>query len=394
MYKLVILFFIVTIVFLSHDYAYAQEPKLSKFQEVAELIIDQRISNNATSGITLQSSSIEDIRVPLELAEKIQNSTMIYSVIITNEERCIIGVPPESSCVLINTSIDEITGGIITIQDTGKEIGDSLINEINEWLDIDATYHSVYLHPKGETSEALGTSGAVSGRGIVSATYIMPKEDTNSMFQKISAILIPRLIRDSGGFYDVANILSDKANSAMTIAIIPEENKSLYQLKLSVDNPNISPIIEKVSPLEFLGVNELERSRYFIEDFYPLGSLLKVVLLSSEPLRVDQVRTNIVPTVLNNGERFPDFRNDGWFFDQESGNKIEATYLFGKEFSVDDHELIFTVVPLGDQESVEDGIEIVESQEIDFIQILVLIAIIMAAIGAAVYYLKGYRKKS
>ncbi len=118
-------------------------------------------------------------------------------------------------------------------------------------------------------------------------------------------------------------------------------------------------------------------------------------MLSSEPLKVDQVRTNIVPIVLSNGERFPDFTNDGWFFDQESGNKIEATYLFGKEFSVDDHELIFTVVPLGDQEALEDGtIEIIKQKEIDFIQILVLIGIIMAAVGAAVYYLKGFRKKS
>ena len=126
-----------------------------------------------------------------------------------------------------------------------------------------------------------------------------------------------------------------------------------------------------------------------------LNSLLKVVVLSPEPLKVHQVRTNIVPIVLSNGERVPDFTNDGWFFNQESGNKIEATYLFGKEFSVDDHELIFTVVPLGDQEALEDGtIEIIEQKEIDFIQILVLIGIIMAAVGAAVYYLKGFRKKS
>jgi hypothetical protein len=202
-------------------------------------------------------------------------------------------------------------------------------------------------------------------------------------------------LRDSGGFYEVAKNLSKENNAAMTISIIPQETRTLFQLKLSVDYPNRALEIDEISPLEFLGVEKLTRSNYFIDDFYPLNSLLKVVVLSSEPLRVDQVRTNIVPTVLSNGERFPDFTNDGWFFDQESGNKIEATYLFGKEFSVDDHELIFTVVPLGDQEALEDGtIEIIEQKEIDFIQILVLIGIIMAAVGAAVYYLKGFRKKS
>ncbi len=394
MYKFVILFFIFSIVFFSYDYAQAQEPKLETFREFAEVIIDQKLSNNVTSAITLLSTDNQEIRVPSVLVEEIQNQPKIYSVIITNEESCILGVQQEG-CVIINTSIDEIEGGIFTIQDTAKEMGDSFIDQINAWLDIDAKFHSVYIHTTDETSVELGTSGVVSGRGIVSATYTMPKEDTESMYQKFSSILLPVALRDSGGFYEVAKNLSKENNAAMTISIIPQETQSLFQLKLSVDYPNRALEIDEISPLEFLGVEKLTRSKYFIDDFYPLNSLLKVVVLSSEPLRVDQVRTNIVPTVLSNGERFPDFTNDGWFFNQESGNKIEATYLFGKEFSVDDHELIFTVVPLGDQEALEDGtIEIIEQKEIDFIQILVLIGIIMAAVGAAVYYLKGFRKKS
>ena len=57
-------------------------------------------------------------------------------------------------------------------------------------------------------TKLLETSGVVSGRGIVSVVYTMPMEDTSSMYEKISAMLIPKIIRDGGGFYDVAKDLS------------------------------------------------------------------------------------------------------------------------------------------------------------------------------------------
>ena len=86
MYKFVILISITTLVFFSHDYAQAQEPKLETFREFAEVIIDQRLSNNVTSAITLLSTDNREIRVPSVLVKDIQNQTKVYSVIITNEE--------------------------------------------------------------------------------------------------------------------------------------------------------------------------------------------------------------------------------------------------------------------------------------------------------------------
>ena len=371
---------------------FAQDPQLATYQETAQVIIDKSISNNVTAAIALQSTSNQEIRVPVDLSNKIQDTERVVAVIITSEEQCVLGVQADQSCIMVNLSREGIEGGIKAIQDTGREIGDSLIDDINSAFDTDAKIHSVFLHQKDESNVALETSGIISGRGTVSAVYTMPREDSQTMYEKFSTILLPKVIRDSGGFYDIAKKLSADQNSRITISIIPQSGISLYQLKISVDYPNTAEEVQSISPLEFLKSDNLVRSDYFSSDFYPLNSLLKVVLLSNEQVNVKDVNTKIVPDVMRDGERFPEFTTDGWFFDDASGKKIEATYLFGKKTAIGKNELSFTVGPI--DESNGNGITTPpETTEIDSFQIVILVGIIMAAAGAAIFYLKGFRGK-
>ena len=400
MYKIVIILIIFAIFLQSQNEAEGQEPKLATFQEISQVIIDKQFSNNVTAAITLQSSSNQEIRIPTELLKSIQDSERVLAVIITNEEQCVLGVGfyEEEGCVMINFSGEGIEpeegeAKIFAIQDLGKEIGDSLIGDINEALNINSDFHSVYIHHRDESNIALDTSGVISGKGIVSAVYTMPKEDTYSMYEKFSAILIPKIIRDAGGFYNVAKNLSTDENSQMTVSIIPQDDITLLQLKLSIDYPNEASKVDDVSPLEFLKVNNLERSDYFSDDFYPLNSLLKVIVLSSEPIKVNSVNTNLVPTVQSGNETLPDFRNDGWFFEQEEGNKIDGTYLFGKKFTVSKNDLVLTLSSLNDTGSVKNGSSI-EIRDTDYTQILVLIGIVIAGAGAIIYFFKGFKTKS
>ena len=369
----------------------AQDPKLATFQETAQIIIDKSISNNVTAAISLQSTSNQEIRIPIELSNKIQDTERVIAVIITSEEQCVLGVQNES-CIMINWSREGIEGGIFAIQDTGRIIGDSLIDDINTAFDTDAKFHSVFLHHKDESNVALETSGVISGRGTVSAVYTMPREESKTMYEKFSAILLPIEIRESGGFYEIAKKISTEQDARITLSIIPQNGISLYQLKLSIDYPNSADKIESISPLKFLKSDNLIRSDYFSNDFYPLNSLLKVVLLSKEPLKVNDINTQIVPDVIRDGERFPEFTTDGWFFDQSSGQKIEATYLFGKKLSVGKDELVFTVGP--SDGSNNNGLNSPSNtNEIDSFQIVILVGIIMAAAGASIFYLKGFRGK-
>ena len=73
-YKFLFLLAISLIVVFSYSEVIAQDPRLATFQETAQIIIDKRISNNVTAAISLQSTSNQEIRIPIELSKKIQDT--------------------------------------------------------------------------------------------------------------------------------------------------------------------------------------------------------------------------------------------------------------------------------------------------------------------------------
>jgi len=385
-YKVIVLTAIFCLLFYSFFEVYAQQPQLATFQETAQVIIDQQLSNNVIASITLQSTSNQEIQIPSELEQKIRENERIVSVVLTNEEYCVLGVQVES-CILVNVSRDESEKGIIAIQDAAREIGNSVIKDLNQVFDTNAKFHSVFIHHKDEVNVLLETSGVVSGRGTVSAVYTMPLEDTESMYEKISTMLVTQKIRDSGGFYEIAQRLSAEPTARMTISIIPMEESILYQIRLSVVYPNSASNIDIICPLEFLKTDVLKRSDYFSGDFYPLNSILNVVILSSESTNVNEVNTNMLQTQIINETKFPtDLSQDGWFFDPESGNKIDGKYLFGQKFSLEKNELVFSL-------GMAQINQVLPCEMPDFDEsVVILIIIVIVAGGATAFYLKGYKK--
>lgn len=381
MQKKIIFFAMVTLVAISTNYAYSQEMNLSTFQETAQIIIDKRITQNVTSSITLQSTSIQEIKIPAELEQRIRENENISAVIITNQDKCILGVF-EESCILINVKRNPADTNFPKIQNSTLKISNQFIDEINEVFDTNAKLHSTFIQPSDETNTALQTSGVISGKGTISAVYTMPMEDTSSMYEKISAILIPKIIRDSGGFYDAARNLSAEENAKMTFSIIPSGSKSLLQLRVSTTQSGIAPDINEVNPLELLKTDELKRSEYFSSGFYPLNSIIQIAVIDSKNTNISNVRGNIIPTQIIDDEKIPtDITKNGWVFDPEEGLTIQGKYIFGKETSVKSDELRFS---LGGENITN------KKQEIDESIVVIIIAIV--AIAAAMFYLKGYKK--
>ncbi len=383
MQKIIVFFVLAGIITITTNYAYSQDVSLATFQETAQVFVDKSRSQDVTASITLQTTSIQEIKIPSQLEKKIRENKRITSVILTNQQQCILGVVDES-CIMINVKRDPSDKGIIEIQDSTKAIAELFIDEINQTFDTDARFHSVYLHSDDEINRTLETSGAVSGRGIVSAVYTMPMEDTNSMYEKISAILIPKTIRDSGGFYETAKNLSTEDNAKVTFSIIPFNNTSLLQLKLSVDYPQAASNLIQMTPLEFLGTDELNRSEYFSSGFYPLNSIFQIVILSAEPTTISNVKGDILPTQMIEGEKIPtELDKKGWIFDPDNGERIQGKFIFGKEQSIYESDLVFS---LGESESTQP----IEATFDESFFILVLI--IIGGIGAAIFFLKGYKK--
>lgn len=382
MLKSLFFFTLIILIGVSTNYSYSQEIGLATFQEMAQIIVDKSISQNVTASITLQSSSIQEIKIPAELEQRIRENGDISAVILTNQNQCIVGIDNES-CILINVNRNLADKGFLQIQNSTLRTSEQFIDEINEMFDTNARFHSTFIHTSDKTSTALETSGIISGKGTISAVYTMPMEETASMYEKISAILIPKIIRDSGGFYDVARNLSTHENAKMTVSIIPTESRSLLQLRLSTDYPQTASKIDEVNPLEFLKIDELKRSDYFSTGFYPLNSIIQVVVLSPENTNVSNVKGAIIPTQIINNEKIPtDITKKGWIFDPEEGQRIQGKYIFGEETSVNREELKFS---LGGTNFQTEKPEFDES-------IVVVIIITIVAIAAAVFYLKGYKK--
>jgi hypothetical protein len=384
MLKMIFLAFLIIFTGISVDQAYSQEIGLSTYQESAQVIIDEKISQTNIVSITLQSTSIQEIIIPSELESKIREHGRIQAVIITNENNCVLGVT-DQSCILISIERNPEDKGINAIQDSTREIGESFLGEINHVFDTNAEFFQVYIHTNAETNNALDTSGIISGTGTISAVLTMPMEDTYSMYEKLSSMLIASEIRENGGFYNIAKNLSTDENAKMTFSIIPMESKSLLQLRVSTNSP-IEKQIEsntEINPLEFFKINEITRSNYFSYGNYPLNSLFQIVILLNEETNVSGVKGNIIPTQNIDGIEIPlELTKEGWIFDPQEGEQIQGKFIFGERNSINEEELQFSL-----------GGDNIKYEEIKMDESIIVVGIIaIVSIGAAIFYLKGYKK--
>ena len=372
---------LISLIVISSNYAYAQEIELAAFHEIAQIKIDKNTSQNVTASIILQSTDIQDIKIPVELEQKIRENNEIQSIFVTNQEQCVLGVV-DQSCILINVIRDPADKGINAVQNSTKEITGAYIDEINQVLGTDAKFHSVYIHTTNESNNILALSGE-SGKVVISGVYTMPMEDTNSMYEKISSTLISKSITDNGGFYNIAKNLSFEENAKVLFSVIPLDSESLLQIKLSVDYPNSAETISEVSPLDFLKTEKITRSGYFSSGFYPINSIIQIIILSPENEEISNINGNIVPTQIIDNEKIPtDISKEGWIFDPQEGQTIQGKYIFGNELSVSKEKLKFL---LGDESIIQPKMEFDEST-------IIVIIISIIAIAAAMFFLKGYKK--
>ena len=216
----------------------------------------------------------------------------------------------------------------------------------------------------------------------------MPMEDTYSMYEKMSSMLISKQIRESGGFYNIARNLSTEENAKMSFSIIPTESKTLSQLRVSVSNPTEN-MMEKsetnveINPMEFFKIKDLDRSEYFSTGNYPLNSIFQIIILSDEEKTISNVRGNIIPTITLDGIEIPtEITKNGWIFDPKNGTQIQGKYIFGEKQSINENELKFSLS--------EKNMQINEMELDESIIVVGIITII--SIGAAIFYLKGYKK--
>ena len=385
-------------------FASAQQFEKATFQESASIIYDQKLSGSVIISIGFETTSNDEIRFPGELIEKINANEKIRAVIFTNAGECVIGVTAEQQCIMINFDYQNLKGdgGIRMVQESAREMGGLLIDDLNQVFRTDAEFHSVYIHTVDNANMLLETSGIVSGKGAVSATYVTDKRATDFLFTDIAGILIPKEIRDGGGFYDIAKKLSRHDDSIISVTMIPNEDSNLYMFKITKEIKEKSNDITIINTLESFEVDEISRTDYFDNRNVPLNSIIQLIIIPSEITKVNAISTHAITDVTT----FENIMKKGWFLSSPAGEMINLKFLFGQSKTISAEELLVETAPWDMQsemtlysvEEIESEVEevpIIKNQEedVDETQYAILGIIIAAGIGAAIFYLKGYKPK-
>ena len=370
---------------------FGQELKKATWLENASVIYDQKYSKTVIASIAFETINNNEIIIPDSLLQKIVSKQEIRNVVFSNMGECVMGVPDDKQCIMINFDLQRLKGegGITTVQNNGKMIGDQFISELNQLFGTDAKFHSIFIHGDSEGTMS-GTSEFTSER-MVSATYVMPKQETRVVFDNLSENLVAPQIASAGGFFDVARQMVSNPESIASLVIVQDTSTPLLLLKVSHEYGGQTDDISLIKPLDFLGVNELERSKHFESIFVPLNSVVQVVIFPENPSQINSVKTNVLTELAS----VEDVSNAGWFFTSTSPDAIDARFLFGTTNTISADELTMKLGPL-DMQNTSDSFSVgninVETGDSEG-QYAVLVGIIVAAIAAAVFYMKGYKKK-
>ena len=329
-------------------------PEQHSLQEQLKIIIDESNHKNRIS-IGILSTNPNDI-IFTDKIEALSSNPKIVSFTITNEFACA-STQIDRACIIIEVEREGLGDNLDEIRKNTREITDKIV--ANGVIVFTPEFYSITIQPK--------TSFGGEKQGLVSqAVYTINKQPTVTWFTAFAPMFISSDIRTSGGFYDYAEKLSENYFSELTMALIPLENNTLRTFEISftcsnklIQWPNCDPegnideqiVRGDINPLDFIQVENINRSKIFADEFLPLNSVIQVLIFSEQDLQVKSVNSNVIETLQNLG----DVQESGWFFTSKSGKKIDGRYLFGSESSVSKNDLAFSI---GDY-SVDD-IEIKE----------------------------------
>ena len=350
-------------------------PEQHSLKEHLQIIFDQREFKNRIS-VGLMSKNPADIQLPDNI-EAISSNPNIFSMTITNEFACA-PTKIDKACVIIEVEREGLGDNLAEMKNNAREIADKIVAD--GVIIFAPEFYSLVFQPKAGLSmdeiKRLGENGAVA-----KVTYTIHRQPTNQLFTALSTMLLSNDIRTSGGFYNIAEKLSENYFSEFTVVVTPLENDMLRELHISLLCSNeirelvncerlyseLIPGVQEgtideqiargyVSPLDFIQVENISRSKIFSDEFLPLNSVIQVLIYSEEDLQVKSVNSNVIENLRALG----DVQENGWFFMSKAGQKIDGRYIFGPESSVSKNDLAFSI---GSYSENDIGIKEVESSD-------------------------------
>ena len=192
----------------------------------------------------------------------------------------------------------------------------------------------------------------------------------------------------------------------ISVSIIKTGDSNLFIFKVTKEIKNIADDVSRINILDNFGVDMISRSNIFDGKNVPLNSVIHLVVIPNEPSKIDTIATHAITdlTTLEN------ISEKGWFFTSPAGNSIDAKFLFGQDKVIQKDELRVEIGPWDEESELSfysvENIPQEETKEYESIedfgkkdstadesQYAVLGIIIAIGIGAAIFYLKGYKPK-
>ena len=341
--KTTLLFGIMSLSLLIMPFADAQQFEKATYQETATIIYDQKFSESVIISVGFETTSNDEIRISDETIQKINSNEKIQSVVFTNAGECVIGVTTEQQCIMINFSYEELKGdgGIRMVQESAREMANVLINNLNDDFRVDTEFHSIFIHTVDDANKLLETSGVVSGRGSVSATYVADKNATDFLFTDLTGTLIPKEIRDGGGFYNISEKLSKNDDSIISISIIRNDDSNLYMLKVAKEIKEESKDIRSINILEEFKIDKISRTDYFDNRNVPLNSVIHLVIIPEEVRKISAISTHAITDLT----KIENIMKKGWFLNSPAGEMLDLRFLFGESKTILAEELLVETAP-------------------------------------------------
>ena len=343
MYKILLLATIMLLFVFYTPQSFSESLGYLSWTETAQFVIDEKGGKTSVS-LGVMSKNPDDIMIPELLESMILNSPRLIGISYTNQYNCVPGVEEvvdyelhEFSCVMIDITKPSEIRGIVELHADARLVGDSFIGVVNESFGIDTEFHSVFINRMGLTSDLY--------KSKISVVYILPKKSSVEHFDEITTPFVKAEIHSGGGFFKHAQEMAAHKDSVFSFSLVPvDNNRVLRSITVMMEDWGQYDITNmRISPLEMMMVDTLERSKVFMDGFYPLNSIISLTVIPDQNSQITELNSNLIIDPANIDE----LKTGGWYFDSDStselGETISGKYLFGVKSSVDRKDMYLTI---------------------------------------------------
>jgi hypothetical protein len=362
MYKILLLATIVLLFVFYTPQSFSESIGYLSWTETAQFVIDENGGKTSVS-LGVMSKNPDDIMIPELLESMIINHPRLIGISYTNQYNCVPGVEQvvdyelhEFSCIMIDITKPSEIRNIDELHADAQSVGDSFIGVINESFGIDAEFHSVFINRMGLTSDVY--------KSKISVVYIIPKKSSPVHFAEITVPFVKDEIHSGGGFFKHAQDLAQHKDSVFSFSLVPEDKRILRSITVLLEDwgqYDISGM--RISLLEMMMVDTLERSKVFTDEFYPLNSIISLVVIPDQNSQITELHSNLIIDPANVEE----LKMGGWYIESSStselGETISGKYLFGTKSSVDRKDMYLIIDNNDGTEPIIHNDVIVESKQ-------------------------------